>query len=55
MKYIFILIITLLFGCQSETEEKIEYYPNGKVYRKYQVNSKNEYDGEFIQFNEDGN
>ena len=54
MKYIFILIITLLFGCQNETEEKIEYYPNGKVYRKYKVNSKNEYDGEFIQFNEDG-
>ncbi|MQP51355.1 MULTISPECIES: hypothetical protein [unclassified Flavobacterium] len=54
MKYIGVLLLTILFGCQNETEQKIEYYPNGKVYRKYYVNSKNEYDGEFIQFNEDG-
>ncbi len=53
-KKLLLLLTFLMFGCKNDLEKKVEYYPNGKVYREYFVNSKNEYEGEFTQFNEDG-
>jgi len=54
MKKILYLLVLFCISCEKGLERKIDYYPNGKVFREYFVNENGKLERKATQYNEDG-
>ena len=52
--FLFTVIVSILFSCNSDLKEETIYHPNGKIHRNYFLNSESKIEGKSIEYESNG-